>query len=107
MPGIGAKIVASATILNSVRAPPSTQIGTIFGKGPLERHLDRPARGNAGEEVRAARSLQVRAVPAQSPRRRSQPRPLARIPGALRARHSRLAGAGDARLPQGSLQRAI
>src|SRR3982751_4328369 len=103
MPGIGAKIVASATILNSVRAPPSTQIGTIFGKGPSERRSVCPARGNAGEEERAARSLQVRAVPPQPPRRRSQSRALDRIPGALRARHSWLAGAGDARLPQGSL----
>src|SRR5438105_7287131 len=106
--GETATLVASATILNSVRGPPSTRIGAIFlGKDIAERAGRPAARRSGREEERAARSLQIRTVPPQPAGGGSVQRALDRVSGALRARHPGLARAGDTWVPQGPLQRAI
>ena len=81
-----ARLVATATILNTRRASASTPIGGIFGH---------------------TRSVQICAVPAEPARGRGLGRAVERISGTLRARYSGMAGAGDARLPQRRVQRAI
>src|SRR6185312_2611408 len=99
-----AKLVATATILPRPDWPAQPGLEGNFGDGATHR----PARGNGlPAQSLAARFVPLRAVPPEPAGGRGQQRAVGRVPGALRARYSRMAGAGDARIPQRSLQRAI
>src|SRR5205085_12625854 len=106
--GEAAKLVASATILNSVRGPPSTRIGAIFlGKDIAERAGRPAARRSGREEERAALALQNRAVPPHPALGGSVQRALDRVAGAVGAGDPGLARAGDSCVPQGPPQREL
>ena len=106
-----AKLVASATILNPLAPPASTQIGAILANASSSessaRSRSEPDSGarkdgqgwrasESRKKRRAARPLQIRAVPAEPAGGRSLLGAFGRVSGALRARHSGMARAGDA-----------
>ena len=105
-----AKLVASATILNPGPGPAVNSNGALsLPKAVSSEVVAGFARcdGATRKGGQTAGSVQVRAVPPQPAGGRGQFRALGRVSGALRARHSGMARAGDARLPQRRLQRAI